>query len=61
MDKIFVDEALQAYREKTGDMRPWGSLPIGITSQILMHAQRLKGRRHGKLSQPATADGCVDS
>jgi hypothetical protein len=61
MDKIFVDQALQAYREKTGDMRPWDSLPVGVTSQILMQAQRLKGRRHGKVSQPTAADGCVDS
>ena len=56
-----MDEALQAYREKSGDRRPWDALPVAITSQILMHAQRLKGRRRGKVSQPAAADGCVDS
>jgi hypothetical protein len=60
MDTIFVVQALQAYREKTGDLRPWELLPVGITSQILREAQKLKGRRRGKLSQPATADGCAD-
>lgn len=47
MDKIFVDEALQAYREKTGDMRPFEALPVAVTSQILREAQRLKGFRSG--------------
>ena len=60
MDKIFVDEALRAYREKTGDTRPWELLPVGITSDILREAQKLKGRRLRGTSQPATADGCVD-
>jgi hypothetical protein len=55
-----VDEALQAYREKSGDQRPWDALPVAITSQILMHAQRLKGRGRGKLSQPTAADGWVE-
>jgi hypothetical protein len=43
MDTIFVDEALQAYREKTGDTRPFEALPFTVTSQILREAQRLKG------------------
>ncbi len=55
-----MDEALQAYREKTADQRPWELLPVEITSQILREAQKLKGRRRGKISQPATADGCAD-
>jgi len=58
MDTIFVDEALQAYREKTGDMRPFEALPVPVTSQILREAQRLKGFRNARFSQPATADGC---
>jgi hypothetical protein len=60
MDKIFVDEALQAYRDKTGDMRPWHLLPVSLTSQILIDAQRRKSCHHGKFPQPAAADGCVD-
>jgi hypothetical protein len=56
-----VFQALQAYREKTGDLRPWELLPVGITSQILREAQTLKGRRRGEISQPATAEGCADS
>jgi hypothetical protein len=55
-----VVQALQAYREKTGDMRSWELLPVGITSEILREAQKLKGRRRGKISQPATADGSAD-
>jgi hypothetical protein len=60
MDKIFVDEALRAYQDKTGDMRPWHLLPVAVTSQILMDAQRRKSCRHGKFPQPAAADGCAD-
>jgi hypothetical protein len=56
MDKIFVDEAIEAYREKTGDMRPFELLPVAVTSQILREAQRLKGSRKGSLSEPATAE-----
>jgi hypothetical protein len=56
MDTIFVDQALQAYREKTGDMRPFELLPVAITSQILREAQRLKGYRKGSFSEPATAE-----
>jgi len=58
MDKIFVDEALQAYREKTGDMRPFELLPVAITSQILREAQRLKGFQSAGPSQSAAADRC---
>ena len=61
MDTIFVDQALQAYREETGDMRPFESLPIAVTSQILREAQRLKGFRSSWLSQPEAADSCGDS
>jgi hypothetical protein len=61
MDKIFVDQALQAYRDKTGDTRSWDSLPIDIVSGILREAQRLKSFRSGKFPQSAAADGCVDS
>jgi len=60
MDTIFVNEALQAYRDKTGDMRPWGSLPVEIASQILRDAQRIKSFRSRKFSQSAAADGCAD-
>jgi len=60
MDKIFVDEALQAYRDRTGDMRPFELLPVAVTSQILRDAQQLKGVRCGKFSQPAAADGWAD-
>jgi hypothetical protein len=60
MDKIFVDEALQAYRDKTGDLRPWHLLPVAVTSHILMDAQRRKSCRHEKFPQPAIADGCAD-
>ncbi len=56
-----MDEALQAYREKTGDMRPFEALPVAVTSQILRDAQRLKGFRKRGFSQPATADGCAES
>ena len=58
MDTIFVDQALQAYREKTGDMRPFESLSVAITSQILREAQRLKGFRSAKVDQSAAADRC---
>lgn len=58
MDKIFVDEALQAYREKTADMRPFELLPVAVTSQILREAQRLKGFRSGRIGQSAAADRC---
>ena len=62
MDKIFVDEALQAYQDKTGDMRPWHLLPVAVTSHILMDAQRRKSCRHGKFPQPAAADdGCAET
>ena len=61
MDKIFVYEALQAYRDKTGDMRPWHLLPVAVTSQVLMDAQRRKSFRRENFPQPAAADGCVDS
>lgn len=61
MDTIFLETALQAYRDKTGDMRSWDSLPVAITSQILMDAQRLKGFRSRRFSQPAAADNYGDS
>jgi hypothetical protein len=61
MDTVFVDQALQAYRDKTGDMRAWESLPVSITSQLLRDVQRLKAFRSGRFSQPTAADGCVDS
>jgi len=61
MDKIFVDEALQAYRDKTGDMRPFELLPVPITSQILREAQRLKGSRSGSHSHSAAADPCANN
>ena len=60
MDTVFVDEALQTYREKTGDMRSWDSLPVAVTSQILMDAQRRKGFRSTRFSQPAAAEGAVE-
>jgi hypothetical protein len=60
MDTIFVDEALQAYREKTGDMRPFEALPVLVTSQILREAQRLKGARSRRRSPPATADEAAE-
>ncbi len=56
-----MDQALQAYRDKTGDMRSLDSLPVEIVSQILSEAQRLKSFRSGKFAQPAAADGCIDS
>ena len=58
MDKLFVDEAIQAYQEKTGDMRPFELLPVAITSQILREAQRLKGFRSAQQNQSAAADRC---
>jgi hypothetical protein len=56
-----VVQALEAYRAKTGDMRPWESLPVAVTSLILRDAQKLKTKRSRKFSQPATADGCAES
>jgi hypothetical protein len=61
MDTIFVDQALQAYRDKTGDMRSWELLPVTVTSQILRDAQRLKGFESRRFSRPATADGSVET
>jgi hypothetical protein len=58
MDTIFVDEALQAYREKTGDMRPFELLPVAVTSQTLREAQRLKGFRSRRVDQSAAAGRC---
>jgi hypothetical protein len=60
MDTIFVDEALQAYRDKTRDVRPFEVLPVAITSEILREAQRLKRSQGVSLSQTAAADGCGD-
>jgi hypothetical protein len=60
-DKIFVDEALQAYRDKTGDMRPFGLLPVAVTSQILREAQRLKGFQSEKTCQPTASDEFIDT
>lgn len=57
---MFVDEALQAYRDKTGDMRPFEALPVEVASQILREAQRLKSFRKRSFRQPATAEGCGD-
>ena len=51
-----MDEALQAYREKTGDMRPFELLPVAITSQILREAQRIKGFQRAGSGQSAAAD-----
>jgi hypothetical protein len=50
MDTIFVDQALQAYRDQTADMRSLDSLPVEIVSQILSEAQRLKSFRSGEFS-----------
>jgi len=61
MDKIFVDEALQTYREKTGDLRPFEVLPVAVTSQILRDAQRLKGFRVANVPQQEAADGWGES
>jgi hypothetical protein len=61
MDTIFVNQALEAYRETTGDVRPFEALPIEVTSRILREAQRLKGFGNGSFPQPAAADGWVDS
>jgi hypothetical protein len=58
MDTIFVDQALQAYRGRTGDMRPFELLPVAITSQILREAQQLKGFRSATVDQSAAADRC---
>jgi hypothetical protein len=60
MDKIFVDEALRAYRDKTGDLRSFEALPVKIASHILREAQRLKGVRNRRFPQPAATDGCID-
>ena len=56
-----MNQALEAYRETTGDVRPFEALPIEVTSRILREAQRLKGFGNGSFPQPAAADGCVDS
>ena len=55
-----MDEALQAYRDKTRDVRPFEVLPVAITSEILREAQRLKRSQGVSLSQTAAADGCGD-
>jgi len=55
-----VDEALQAYRDKTGDMRPFESLPVLVTSQILREAQRLKGFRVERSAAPTAVDGAAE-
>ena len=55
MDTIFVDEALQAYRDKTGDTRPFELLPLPVTSQILKEAQRLKG---ASMQDELATSGC---
>ena len=60
MDTIFVDQALRDYRDRTGDMRPFESLPLAVTSGILRDAQRLKGLEKASLHQPAAAEGRVD-
>jgi hypothetical protein len=60
MDNIFVDQALEAYRDETKDMRSWELLPVAVASRILGDAQRLKGVRSARLSHPAAADGCGD-
>ena len=55
-----MDEALQAYREKTGDMRPFEALPVAVTSQILRAAQQLKGHRRGRILQPVIVDEAAE-
>jgi hypothetical protein len=57
MDTIFVEQALKAYRDRTGDKRPWEALPVTITSQILRDAQQLKDARCGRYGHPVAADG----
>jgi hypothetical protein len=42
MDTRFFEQALASYRAKTGDQRPWASLPGSARSQIMMAAQNLK-------------------
>jgi hypothetical protein len=42
MDTRFVDQALETYRAKTGDLRPWDLLPVATTSDLLRDAQHLK-------------------
>ena len=64
MDTIFLEQALQAYRDKTEDMRPWESLPVVVASEILRDAQRRKSLRallNVSGSQPAAADGGAES
>jgi len=56
-----VDEALQAYPDKTGDMRLFEELPLAVTSQILREAQRLKCPGSRKIDQPAATDGWIES
>jgi len=64
MDTIFLEQALQAYRDRAEDMRPWESLPIVVASEILRDAQRRKSLRvllNVSGSQPAAADGGAES
>jgi hypothetical protein len=42
MDTRFVDQALETYRKKSGDFRPWDLLPVATTSDLLRAAQHLK-------------------
>jgi hypothetical protein len=57
MDTIFVDQALKAYRDKTGDERPWEALQVTVTSQILKEAQQLKDAGRERYGHPVAADG----
>ena len=42
MDTRFVDEALENYRRRTGDLRDMQSLPLSTVSELLKSAQELK-------------------
>jgi hypothetical protein len=42
-------------------MRPFESLPLAVTSEILRDAQRLKSFENASVAQPAAAEGWVDS
>jgi hypothetical protein len=61
MDTIFVDEALLAYRNNTGDLRSWESLPVAVISQLLREAQHFKIFRNEGLLQPTATDGDLNS
>lgn len=59
MDTIFVDQALQAHRDKTGDLRPFEALPVEVTSKVLRRRSGSRALEMGAFLSPQPFNGPV--